>query len=57
MYAKLSCYALAERVTVNMQGTGFTIARLKIVPTIKKLISRCLHYDRKMLYSKELYVA
>ena len=34
-----------ERERVNMQGTVFTLARLKTVPTIKNLICRCLLYD------------
>ena len=28
---------MAERMAVNVQGTVFTLARLKIVPTIKNL--------------------
>ena len=30
---------------VNMQVTVFTLVRLKIVPTIKNLICRCLLYN------------
>ena len=40
IYAKLSSHILAiqrEREAVNMQGTVFTLARLKIVLTIKNL--------------------
>ena len=39
---KLSSHVLAirERAAVNMQGNVFTLAGLKIVPTIKKLICR-----------------
>ena len=35
-------YSLSERerAAVNMQGTVFTLARLKIVPTIKNLSCR-----------------
>ena len=43
-------YSLSKRkrATVNMQGTGITIARLKIVPTMKNLICRCLLNDCEM---------
>ena len=37
-----------EREAVNMHGTMFTLARLKIVPMIKNLICRCLLYDCEM---------
>ena len=39
IYATLSSHLLTvcERVAVNMQGTVFTLARLKIVLTIKNL--------------------
>ena len=49
-------YSLSERerVAVNMQGTVFTLARLKIVPTIKNLICRCLVYDCEICCSREL---
>ena len=36
IYAELASHV--QRVTVNMQGTVFTLERLKIVPTIKNLI-------------------
>ena len=41
-------YALSERerAAVNMQGTVFALAGLKIVPTIKNLTCRGLHYVR-----------
>ena len=47
IYAKLSSQVLVfrERAAANMQGTVFTLARLKMVPTIKNLICRCLLYD------------
>ncbi len=50
VYAKLFSYILTVRVrvAVNMQETVLTIARLKIVPTIKNLICSCLIYDCKM---------
>ena len=35
-------YSLSERVAVNIQGIGFTIERLKMIPTIKNLICRCI---------------
>ena len=46
IYAKLSSHVLAiqerrEREAVNMIGTVLTLARLKVVPTIKNLICRC----------------
>ena len=43
-------YSLFERekVVINMQGTVINLARLKIVPTIKNLICRCLLYDCEM---------
>ena len=46
IYAELSSHVLAirERAAVNMQGTVFTLARLKIVSTMKNLICRCLLY-------------
>ena len=40
IYAKLSSRLLAverERAAAHMQGTGFTLARMKIVTTIKNL--------------------
>ena len=41
MYAKLSSYLLAvgktKTAAAHMQGTVFTLASLKIVPTIKNL--------------------
>ena len=42
--AKLSSHGLAirERAAVNVQGTVFTSAKSKIVPTIMNLIYRCL---------------
>ena len=45
IYAKLSTRYPKVRAAVNMQGTVFTFTRLKIVPTIKNLICRCLIYD------------
>ena len=44
----LIMYSLSEREAVNMHKTVFTLARLKIVPTIKNLIGRCLLYDSEM---------
>ena len=41
VYAKLPSYVLCylrERAAVNRQGTVFTLARLKTVPTIKNTI-------------------
>ena len=43
-------------MAVNIHGIVFTLARLKIVPTIKNLICRCLLYDYKMSCRQELYV-
>ena len=40
IYAKLSSHVLIIQVAVNLQGTVFTLARLKIVSTIKNLIFR-----------------
>ena len=50
VYAKLSSHVLAirDRAAVNLQGTVFTLAGLKIVPTIKNFICRCLLYDSEM---------
>ena len=56
IYAKLFSLVLAlrerererEREAINMQGTVFTLARLKIVPTTKNLICRCHLYDCEM---------
>ena len=49
MHAKLSAvYSLSERerAAVCMQGTVFTLARLKIVPTIKNLYHiQCQYVD------------
>ena len=57
IYAKLSSHILAigVRAPVNMQGTVFTLARLKIIPTIKNWICSRL-YDCAMRCSRELYV-
>ena len=62
IYAKLSSHVLAiqererERAAVNKQGTVFTLARLKIFPTIKNLICKCLLFDCEMGCCLELYV-
>ena len=39
-----------------MQGTVFTLGRLKIVPTIKNLICRCLLCDCEMYDAVENYM-
>ena len=44
IYAKLSSHVLAIREKEQV----FTLARLKIVPTIKNMICRCLLYDCEM---------
>ena len=39
---------LRNRAAVNMQGTVITLAKLKIIPTIKSFIYRCPLYDYGM---------
>ena len=39
-----------------MQGTVFTLARLKIVPTIKNLICRCLTFDCEMSVENYMFL-
>ena len=41
-YPVMNSLSERERETINKQGTGFNLARLTIVPTIKNLICRCL---------------
>ena len=51
IYAQLSSHVVAierDRAAVNMQRTVFTLAGLKIVPTIKNVICRCLLYSFEM---------
>ena len=40
--------AIRERMAINMQGTVFTLTRLKIVLTIKNLNCICLLYNCEM---------
>ena len=48
IYAKPSSHVLImrERAVVDMIGTVFTLVQLKIIPTIRNLICRCLIYVR-----------
>ena len=56
IYAKLYCHVLNIRESGSKYAKKkvFTLARLKIVSTIKNLICRCLLYDYEMWCSQEL---
>ena len=53
IYAKLSViYSLSESVAINMQGTVFTLARLKTVPSYhQELVSHPMpeHIEAKLV--------